>query len=447
MFRYIPGTKADKRELLKEIGVDSIDDLFEDIPAKIREAARLTEWESLSEIEIERMMRELGKKNTSLGDLICFRGAGAYDHHIPSAVDELIGRSEFYTSYTPYQPEISQGTLRGIFEFQTMICDLTGMEASNASMYDGATATAEAGMMAVVETKRRKLLISRGVHPEVREVVKTYCRFREIELTEIETAGGVTSIDHMKEVVGEDTAGIIVQSPNFFGIIEDIGEIKEKIEDKKTKFIVNTDLIAMGILENPGRLGADMVVGEAQPLGNRIMYGGPYLGFMAVTKKLVRKMPGRIVGESVDRNGRRSYVLTLQAREQHIRRYKATSNICSNHGLNAIAATIHMSLLGRKGLTEMANQCLQKSNHAMKKITESGKYKLKYEKPFFKEFLVESTVSPEGVNKRLREEGILGGYPAGRDYSDQTNTLLICVTEKRSKGEIERLADVMEEIS
>ena len=447
MFRYIPVTREDREELLREIGVESIDALFEDIPESIRKSAKLTYWESMSEIEIERKIKGLGKKNTSLEELVCFRGAGAYDHHIPSAVDEILGRSEFYTSYTPYQPEISQGTLRGIFEFQTMICDLTGMEASNASMYDGATSTAEAGMMAVADTKRKKLLISRSVHPEVREVVKTYCRFRNIELAEIALDEGSTSVSHMKEIMGEDTAGVIVQSPNFFGIIEDLTEIKENIEDNKTKFIVNTDLLAMGILKDPGSQGADIVVGDAQPLGNKIMYGGPYLGFMAVCKKLVRKMPGRIVGESVDRNGKRSYVLTLQAREQHIRRYKATSNICSNHGLNAIAATIHMSLLGKKGLEDMAKQCLQKSHYTMRKLTENGKYRLRYNRPFFKEFVVEGDMEPKLINKRLREKGILGGYPVGNDYEEVAKGILICVTEKRSRSEIENLVKTMEEVS
>lgn len=445
MHRYIPLTEEDERILLDEIGVGSVGDLFADVPGEILKKAGLTFWKGLSEIEIERKMAALGRKNKTLDELVCFRGAGAYDHHIPAAVDELIGRSEYYTSYTPYQPEISQGTLRGIFEFQTMVTDLTGMEAANASMYDGATATAEAGIMAVAETKRSKLLISRSVHPEVREVVKTYCRFRDIELVEIGLDEGETSIDQVRSLAGKDTAGVIIQSPNFFGIIEDVAGVREAIEDTKTKFIVNTDLLSLGILEAPGRMGADIVVGDAQSLGNKIMYGGPYLGFMAVKKKLIRKMPGRIVGETVDRNGRRSYVLTLQAREQHIRRYKATSNICSNHGLNAMATTIHMSLLGRRGLEETAKQCLQKSNYTMKKLTEGGSYRLKYRKPFFKEFLLEGDRDPREVDKYLEERGILGGYLPGEDYQELEKGILICVTEKRSLAEIEALVRYMEE--
>lgn len=444
--RYIPSTDEDRRELLEEIGVDSVDALFEDIPREIRERSKLEKWEAMSEIEIHRRMDELGGKNKSLSDLVCFRGAGAYDHYIPSAVKEIVGRSEFYTSYTPYQPEISQGTLQAIFEFQTMIADLAGMEASNASMYDGATSTAEAAIMAVTDTKRKKILVSRGTGPEVRGVMETYCRFRDIELVEVAMDEGTLSIEDLRNKVDKDTAGVVVQSPNFFGIIEDLSGIKDAIEDKKVKFIVNTDLLSMGVLKSPGSQGADIVVGDAQSLGNGILFGGPYLGFMAVNKKLIRKMPGRIVGESVDTEGRMSYVLTLQAREQHIRRYKATSNICSNHGLNALAATVHMSLLGKKGLEEVANQCLQKAHYTMKKLTEGGRYRLKYDKPFFKEFLVESQGNPGDINRQLEEKGILGGYPVGRDYDELSKGILLCVTEKRSRDEIHKLVECMEEM-
>ncbi|GLI57884.1 putative glycine dehydrogenase (decarboxylating) subunit 1 [Propionigenium maris DSM 9537] len=444
--RYIPSTDEDRRELLEEIGVDRVDALFEDIPAEIRERSKLEKWEAMSEIEIHRRMGELGGKNKSLSDLVCFRGAGAYDHYIPSAVKEIVGRSEFYTSYTPYQPEISQGTLQAIFEFQTMIADLAGMEASNASMYDGATSTAEAAIMAVTDTKRRKILVSRGTGPEVRSVMETYSRFRDIELVEVAMDEGTLSIEDLRSKVDKETAGVVVQSPNFFGIIEDLSGIKGAIEDKKVKFIVNTDLLSMGVLKSPGSQGADIVVGDAQSLGNGILFGGPYLGFMAVNKKLIRKMPGRIVGESIDTEGRVSYVLTLQAREQHIRRYKATSNICSNHGLNALAATVHMSLLGKKGLEEVANQCLQKAHYTMKKLTEGGRYRLKYDKPFFKEFLVESQGNPGDINRQLEERGILGGYPVGRDYDELSKGILLCVTEKRSRDEIDKLVECMEEM-
>ncbi len=446
MSRYFPITDEDRSDLLKEIGVSSIDDLFSDIPEDIRENSKLKHWDALSEIEIYRRMNELGKKNKSLNDLICFRGAGAYDHYVPSVVTEMIRRSEFYTSYTPYQPEISQGTLQAIYEFQTMISDLAGMDASNASMYDGATATAEAAILACADSRRDKVLISKGCHPETREVLKTYCRFRDFEVVEVELSEGSVDMNDLKEKLDDKCAGVIVQSPNFFGIIEDLEEVKASITDKKTKFIVNTDLLSMGLLKSPGSQGADVVVGDAQAFGNGMFFGGPYLGYMAVNKKLIRKIPGRIVGESVDTEGKRCFVLTLQAREQHIRRFKATSNICSNHGLNALAATVYMSLLGKKGIEEVAMQCLQKSNYAMKKLTKGNKYKLKYNKPFFREFLVESSIDPSKVNKGLEDNGILGGYQVGKDYKELSNDLLICVTEKRSKDEIDSLVSYMEEM-
>lgn len=446
MSRYIPSTDEDRVELLKEIGVENIGKLFEDIPEEIRKRSRLKNWDAMSEIEIYRKIAELGKKNKSVAELVCFRGAGAYDHYIPSSIKEIVGRSEFYTSYTPYQPEISQGTLQAIFEFQTMIADLAGMEAANASMYDGATSTAEAAIMAVTASKRRKVLISRGTAPETRSVVETYCRFRDIEVVEVALDEGSVSIDDLKSKLDGDTAAVVVQSPNFFGIIEDLDEIKGSIEDKKVNFIVNTDLMSMGVLKSPGAHGADIVVGDAQSFGSGLVFGGPYLGFMAVNKKLIRKMPGRIVGESVDTEGKRCYVLTLQAREQHIRRDKATSNICSNHGLNALIATIYMSLLGKKGLEEVANHCVQKSHYAMKRLTEGGRYTLKYDKPFFREFLVESEESPQEVNRKLEDRGILGGYPVGGDYDELSGGILLCVTEKRSKEEIHKLVECMEEM-
>jgi len=444
MFRYLPVTDEDRKEMMDEIGIRSIDELFNDIPETLRQKEALKIGNPMSEVELNRKIDELGGKNRS--NLTCFRGAGAYDHYIPAAVDHLISRSEFYTAYTPYQPEISQGTLQSIFEYQTMIARLTGMFTSNASMYDGATATAEAAMMATVDTKRKEIVVSKSVNPETRRVLDTYCRFRDINVVEVELDEGVTSAEDLKSKISDKTAGVIVQSPNFFGIIEELDDIREAITDKKTKYIVYTDLIALGILKTPGESGADIVVGDAQSFGCGLAYGGPYLGFMATTKKLIRKMPGRIVGESIDQDGKRCYVLTLQAREQHIRRYKATSNICSNHALNALGATIHMSLLGKKGLEEMATQCFHKANYAMKRIVETGKYKLKYNRPFFREFAVEGISSFDLVDEKLMDAGILGGYHLGADYSDLENTSLICVTEKRSRSEIDELAKRMGEI-
>ncbi len=444
MFRYIPTTSEDRKEMLDVIGVNNIEDLFCDIPETLKQSRELNIGTPMSEIELKRKINELGNKNMS--DLICFRGAGAYDHYSPSAVDHLISRSEFYTAYTPYQPEISQGTLQCIFEYQTMIANLTGMFASNASMYDGATSTVEAAMLAASVTKRKEIVISKSVNLETRKVVKTYCKFRDIDVVEVDLDEGVTSIDDLKSKISDKTAGVIVQSPNFFGIIEDLDEIRENITDKKTKYIVYTDLVAMGILKTPGESGADIVVGDAQSFGSGLAFGGPYLGFMTVTKPLIRKIPGRIVGESVDQDGKRGYVLTLQAREQHIRRYKATSNICSNHGLNALAATIHMSLLGKAGLEEVATQCYKKANYTMRKLVETGKYKLKFNRPFFREFVVEGQESPKIINKKLLEDGILGGYPLEDDYAELVNTTLVCTTEKRSKLEIDDFVKKMGEV-
>ncbi|MCS5422281.1 MULTISPECIES: aminomethyl-transferring glycine dehydrogenase subunit GcvPA [Psychrilyobacter] len=444
MFRYIPATEEDRKEMLDVIGINSVDELFDDIPKNLKQSQPLNIGAPMSEIELKKRIEELGNKN--LSNLICFRGAGAYDHYIPAAVDHLISRSEFYTAYTPYQPEISQGTLQCIFEYQTMIADLTGMFASNASMYDGATAAAEAAMVAATVTKRQEIVVSKSVNPETRKVLKTYCKFRDIKVVEIELDEGATCIKDLKDKISDKTAGVMVQSPNFFGIIEDLDEIRENIIDKKTKYIVYTDLVAMGILKTPGESGADIVIGDAQSFGTGLTYGGPYLGFMTITKELIRKMPGRIVGESVDQDGKRCYVLTLQAREQHIRRYKATSNICSNHALNALAATIHMSLLGRVGLEKVAEQCYKKANYTLRKIVETDRYKLKFNRPFFREFVIEGEESPEIINEKLLKDGILGGYPLEKEYPELKNTSLVCITEKRSKLEIDSFVERMGEI-
>ncbi|MGB6128384.1 MAG: aminomethyl-transferring glycine dehydrogenase subunit GcvPA [Psychrilyobacter sp.] len=444
MFRYIPTTEEDRKEMLDVIGIKNVEELFNDIPKELKPPHKLNICEPMSEIELKKRINELGNKNSS--ELICFRGAGAYDHYSPAAVDHLISRSEFYTAYTPYQPEISQGTLQCIFEFQTMIANLTGMFASNASMYDGSTSAAEAAIVTATVTKRKEIIVSKSVNPETRQVLKTYCRFRDIKVVEVELDDGATSIEDLKAKVSDKTAGVLVQSPNFFGIIEDLDEIRENIVDKKTKYIVATDLVAMGMLKTPGESGADIVVGDAQSFGSGLAFGGPYLGFMAVTKGLIRKIPGRIAGESIDQDGKRSYVLTLQAREQHIRREKATSNICSNHALNALAATIHMSLLGRVGLEKVAELCYKNANYTMTKLVETDKYKLKFNRPFFREFVIEGKESPELINEKLLQAGILGGYPLEREYPEFKNASLVCTTEKRSKLEIDDFAERMGEI-
>ncbi|AOY75262.1 aminomethyl-transferring glycine dehydrogenase subunit GcvPA [Clostridium formicaceticum] len=446
MHRYIPNTKNDTNIMLESIGVKSIEDLFQDIPKELRLERALNLASPLAETELIKHMKNLSDKNKSIGELTCFLGAGAYDHYIPSIIKHLAMRSEFFTAYTPYQPEISQGTLQAIFEYQTMICNLTGMDITNASMYDGATATLEAAMMAVENTKRKTLLVSKTVHPEVRKVLHTYMKFRDVKMIEISMAEGVTDLDHLKSVMDTDTAGVILQSPNFFGAIEDLGEAEKIIHQNKAMLIHYADPISLGILKSPGELGADIVVGEGQSLGNPLNFGGPYLGFLATTSKLVRKIPGRIVGQSEDVDGKRAFVLTLQAREQHIRRYKATSNICSNQGLNALIATIYLVTMGKKGLKEVAMQSTQKAHYALKQMTKSGKFKPLFHQPFFKEFAVSSEISSKQVNQELMKHGILGGYALDQEYPELENGLLFCVTEKRTKEEIDKLVEILEVI-
>ncbi|QZY53603.1 aminomethyl-transferring glycine dehydrogenase subunit GcvPA [Crassaminicella profunda] len=444
MHRYIPNTESDKKLMLDSMGVKSIEDLFEDIPKELRLNRELNLGTGLSETEIISHMNRLTKKNRSTNELISFLGAGAYDHYIPAIIKHIASRSEFFTAYTPYQPEISQGTLRVIFEYQTMIANLTGMDLSNASMYDGPTACVEAGMMACANTRRKSVVISKTVHPEVRKVMHTYMKFRDMEVVEVDMADGVTDIEKLKSMVNKNTAGVIIQNPNFFGIIEDLTEIEKITHANKGMFITYVDPISLGILKSPGELGVDIVVGEGQSLGNGLNFGGPYLGFMATKSKLARKMPGRIVGQSVDADGKRAFVLTLQAREQHIRRFKATSNICSNQGLNALIATVYLTTMGKKGLKEVAQRCVQKSHYALKEMTKGGKFNILFNQPFFKEFVVTSPIDSKDINKHLLNNGIMGGYEINKDYPELENGLMFAVTEKRTKMEIDKFLSALE---
>ncbi|KUO70505.1 MAG: glycine dehydrogenase [Clostridia bacterium BRH_c25] len=444
MHRYMPNTEADEKLMLDSIGVKSIEDLFVDIPKELQLQKKLDIRSALSELELLDHMKSLSSTNKSADDLVCFLGAGAYDHYIPSIVSHLAMRSEFYTAYTPYQPEISQGTLQVIFEYQTMICSLTGMDVTNASMYDGATACVEAAMMAVESARRSSIIVSRTVHPEVRKVLKSYLRFRDVEVVEADMTNGATDVEKLKALVEAGTAGVIVQNPNFFGVIEDLTEIEKITHANKAVLIDYVDPISLGILKSPSESGVDIVVGEGQSLGNTMSFGGPYLGFLATTSKLMRKMPGRIVGQSEDVDGKRAFVLTLQAREQHIRRYKATSNICSNQGLNALMATIYMTTLGKKGLKEVAEQSAKKAHYAMKQLTRNGNFKLMFDKPFFKEFAVAGEAPSSKVNNELLKQNILGGFELDKEYPELKNGLLLCVTEKRTKEQIDKLAQVME---
>lgn len=447
MHPYIPNTPEDIQEMLKAIGLESVDQLFEDIPKEVHMDRELNIPKSKSELEVVSYLKSLADKNCSMTKLTSFLGAGAYDHYIPSVVNHIISRSEYYTSYTPYQPEISQGTLQYIFEFQTLICNLTGMDVANASLYDGGTAVVEAALMAAAYSKKDEIIISKSVKPDARKILHTYAHVQNLKVIEADIKDGVTDIEALEGLVNDNTAAVIAQSPNFFGIIEDLkalGEVAHK--GKKTTFVASVDPISLGILKKPGDLGVDVVVGEGQSMGIPVSFGGPYLGFMAVKNDYIRKLPGRIVGQTEDLDGKRSFVLTLTAREQHIRREKATSNICSNQGLNSLAATVYMVTLGKEGLREVAMQSTKKAHYAFEQLTKSGKYKPMFDKPFFKEFAVISDKDPMDINKALRAENMIGGYDLGKDYPEMMGGILYAVTEKRTKEEIDRLTGVLEGI-
>lgn len=447
MSRYIPNTREEREAMLEEIGYSSIQDLFVDIPKELILDKELDLPEGMSEMELSKHMRKLASSNKDVNQYSCFLGAGAYDHYIPSAIDHIISRAEFYTSYTPYQPEISQGTLKAIFEYQTMICELTGMDVSNASMYDGSTAVAEAVLMACQATRRDKVIVAGSLHPEYKQVAKTYCKFQDVSITELGYENGSIDLEELEEALTNDIGAVVVQSPNFFGIIEDIKSIGELVEKSKALLIVSVDPISLGLLEAPGNLGADIVVGEGQALGNPLSFGGPYLGFFATSKKLMRRMPGRVVGETQDKDGNRGFVLTMQTREQHIRRQKATSNICTNQALNALIATIYMSLMGREGLKEVANQCLQKAHYLYKRLIDTGLFTPVFYGPFFKEFVLRSRIPVQELNNKLIDKGIIGGFSLAKDYEDLDGGWLVAVTEKRSREEMDALVEGIGEIA
>ena len=446
MHPYLPNTSEDVKEMLDVIGLENTEDLFKTIPANLRLKKELNLPKSKSEIEVRGIMNGLAAKNSSIDELVCFLGAGSYDHYIPSVIKHVVSRSEFYTAYTPYQPEISQGTLQSVFEYQSMMCTLTGMEVSNVSMYDAATSASEGAILASVQTKRKKVLVSRTLNPEYQAVLETYLSFREVDIEFVDEKDGVTDIENLRNKLDSDTAGVILQYPNFYGVIENIKEMEEMIHENKSLLIMSVDPIALGVLKSPGELKADIVVGEGQALGQNLNYGGPVLGFMAATSKLMRKMPGRIVGQTLDREGKRAFVLTLQAREQHIRRYKATSNICSDQTLNSITAAVYMATLGKQGMKEVAVQSFKKAHYTFEKLTESGKYKPLFNQPFFKEFAIKCDKPVDEINEALREKGILGGFNLKKVNEKLGDSMLIAVTENRTMEEIEKFVQIMEEI-
>ena len=445
--RYIPITQADKAAMLRDIGVNSTEELFAaNIPADVRLGRPLNLPPAISEMEIAEAVRELTRANVNISEYTCFLGAGAYDHYIPAAVDAFLRRGEFLTAYTPYQPEISQGVLQVIYEYQSMVCELTGMELSNASMYDGASALAEAAGMVVSQTGRKKVVVAASVHPDYRRVVKTYMHGLGVEVIEAPLDHCELDLNRLEALITEEVAGVLVQMPNFLGHLERVVEIEKLTHAKGALYVVAVDPISLGVLEAPGNYGADIVVAEGQSLGNPLSYGGPYLGMMATRERFARKIPGRIVGATVDNRGQRAFVLTLQAREQHIRREKATSNICTNQALNALAATVYLTMVGKEGLREVANLCLQKAHYAASQIAKLPGYQMACKSPFFKEFTVNCPQPADQINKLLLEKRILGGFSSSREYPHLTHAMTIAVTEKRTKAEIDALVAALGEV-
>lgn len=437
---YLPHTAADRRAMLTAIGVDNTEELFVDIPQELRLNRPLRLPPALAEQDVMKTLQGLAARNSNINDYSCFLGGGAYDHYIPSVVGHVTGRSEFYTAYTQYQPEISQGYLQALWEYQSMICELTGMDAANASMYDGGTALAEAAMMAAAATGRKKMIVASTVHPHYRAILETYARDLDYTIVTIGYHDGVVDRVELEQAVDAATAAIVVQSPNFFGCIEDVQALAALAHSHSALLVTAVDPISLGILEAPGKLGADIVVGEGQGLGLPMSFGGPYLGFFAATEKLLRKMPGRIVGQTTDFEGTRGFVLTLQAREQHIRRQKANSNICSNEALCALSAAVYLSAVGKQGLRRVAELCLQKAHYAQGRFNELTGCNSEFGAPFFKEFVIRLAEPVAVVNAKLLQAGIIGGLDLGGYYPELAGCMLVCVTEKRSRAEIDKLA-------
>jgi len=438
MYKYFPHTEAELKAMMEKVGITSLDELYAEVPEAIRFRGEYSLPSEMSELEVRQLFEQLGRQNQQL---VCFAGAGVYDHYTPAVIPQLLQRSEFLTSYTPYQAEISQGTLHYIFEFQSMMAELTGMDISNASMYDGTTATAEAVMMAVAAGKKQnKVLVSSTLDPKTMAVVRTYAHFHNIELETIAACDGVTDINHLQQLLSQhprEYAAVLVQQPNFFGIIEDYSGFADAIHNERGLFIVNSVAADLALLKTPAEWGADIAVGDGQSLGIPMQFGGPYVGYMCCTEKLIRKMPGRIVGRTQDNRGQRAFVLTLQAREQHIRRQKATSNICSNQSLMALFVTIYMSLMGKEGLKEAAQLSYAGAHYLCDQLLATGRFKLVYQQPFFNEFVVSYDGDVDTLQQRFTQHGFFGGVKIA------DGQLMFAVTEKRTKEEIDTLIQLV----
>src|SRR6185369_17266504 len=442
---YFYNTPEDQQAMLAAIGATSVDELFDVIPPEHRLKRPLAIPPALSEMELAQQLGALAAKNDHAGSKVCFLGGGAYDHFVPAVVDALAGRGEFYTSYTPYQPEVSQGNLQVMFEYQTLICELTGMDVSNASLYDGGSAAAEGVLLAMSVTGRpKKVVVAGSVNPEYRQILETYFECIGAHLVTVPAPAGVVNPAEVAAAVDGETACVLIQHPNFFGCLEDVTAIAKIAHDAGALLVQSFDPISVGLLKRPADLGADVAVAEGQSLGTPMLYGGPYLGIMACKEMFVRRMPGRIAGQTVDRRGRRCWVLTLQTREQHIRREKATSNICTNQGLFALRAAIYLAQMGPQGMRETAELCLRKAHYAKERLSAASRLSLAFDQPTFKEFVIRDSQGRVGdLLAQATDAGYLAGIPLGQWYPQLDDCFLVCVTEKRTKAEIDGLAEVL----
>ena len=445
---YIPNTGEDQRAMLDTLGLPNLEALLTPVPENVRLRQPLDIPPALPEPDLKRLMSNMAARNQNLDTTISFLGAGTYDHALPSVVPHLQRRSEFVTSYTPYQPEVSQGMLQAIYEFQTMVCQITGLEVANASLYDGATAVIEAVLLALGPGGRGEVVISQGVDPQYRHVLQTYAHARGFTVIEVPLHNGATSLEALHEAVKPSTAAVVIQQPNFFGTIEDMRAIEPIAHKGKAIFVAAiSEPASLGLLATPSDYGADLAVGELMSFGNTMSYGGPALGFMAARQKYLRLLPGRLVGQTREESGekRTGYVLTLQTREQHIRRERATSNICTNQSLLAVGATIYLAALGKQGFRELGELCLQKAHYAFRQITAIPGFTAAFSSPFFDEFVIQSPVRIGQLQRKFEQAGLIGGYPLAQDYPELPNALLFCVTETRTKADIDLLVDVLKE--
>jgi glycine dehydrogenase subunit 1 len=441
--RYTSATDADRREMLAEIGAASSDELFAELPAEVRLDRDLALAPGMAESDVYERLAALAGRNADADGELCFIGAGMYDHYVPALVDAITQRSEFLTPYTPYQPEISQGHLQAMFEFQTAMSELTALPVSNAALYEGPSAVASAGYVAIGATGRRRLVVSRGLHPHSRETLATYSEGYGAELDEVGLRDGLTDAERLADAVDEGTAAVFLQTPNFLGAIEDVAALAERVREAGALLIVAVDPMTLGVLRPPGECGADIALGEGQPLGGRLDYGGPSFGFFCATEEHLRRMPGRIAGETVDVDGRRGFVLALQTREQHIRRENATHNICTAQALNALGGIVYLSWLGKRGLVELGELLARRTAYARERLATIEGVELLHDAPVVREFAIRLDAPVGEVLDRCAADGIAAGYPLGREYPEHENGLLIAITERRSRSEIDRLADTL----